>query len=122
MKKTVLFISFLCAAIFMSSCTNTGITTSTINQLEKGISHNYVVNKILVDDLIIKEIVLDDIEGSEIIIDMFIKQMGEEGGEYLLAFADGKLVYFGYPWEFAVYPDKFINEIGKQAMSRYYQD
>jgi len=40
-------------------------------------------------------------------------------GIYFLAFRDGKLVFWGYPHEFARSTDPYINEIGKSALKDY---
>jgi hypothetical protein len=87
-------------------------------KLQKGMTPD-TIKSFLVDDLVVKEILIDNINGKHIIVDVYMKSMGEVEGEYLVAFADRKLVYFGYPYEFASHTDKFINEIGKQAMLKY---
>ncbi len=52
-------------------------------------------------------------------IHVYVLSMGDYKSNYFLAFRNDKLVYWGYPHEFARSSDPYINEIGKAAVDEY---
>jgi hypothetical protein len=120
-NKMLIPVVFALSIIMVNSCTYHGITSNTIMKLQKGMTPD-TIQTFLIDDLVVKEILMDNIKGKQIIVDIYMKSMGEIECEYMIAFADKKLVYFGYPYEFASHTDTFINEIGKQTMIKYKEE
>jgi hypothetical protein len=65
------------------------------------------------------EITLDEVgDSGPILVDDFLLVSGDYSSRYLLAFSDGRLLYWGYPHEFARSRDPLVNAIGEQAVSR----
>lgn len=118
MKRIFITAVFAFCLFFVYSCVNTSLSSRTLMKFQKGMSPD-TIKSLLEDEIIVKEINIDNINGKHIIVDVYMMSMGQVEGEYLVAFADRKLVYFGYPYEFASHSDKFINEIGKQAMRKF---
>ncbi len=52
-------------------------------------------------------------------IHVYVLSMGDYKSNYFLAFRNDKLIYWGYPHEFARSSDTYINEIGKEAVEAY---
>ncbi|MBW1743367.1 MAG: hypothetical protein JRJ47_08040 [Deltaproteobacteria bacterium] len=51
-------------------------------------------------------------------IQSYILSSGDYRSDYFLAFKDNKLIYWGYPHEFARVDDPYINEIGEKGVIR----
>ncbi|MBS1537425.1 MAG: hypothetical protein JST20_06715 [Bacteroidetes bacterium] len=56
---------------------------------------------------------------AKFIIHVYVLSLGDYKSDYFLAFRNDKLVYWGYPHEFARSSDPYLNEIGKIAVEEY---
>ena len=56
---------------------------------------------------------------SKFTIHVYVLSLGDYKSDYFLAFRNEKLVYWGYPHEFARSSDPYLNEIGKIAVEEY---
>lgn len=122
-KLRKIFVILLLSGFLLTgiSCVNHSLTSRTISKLQKGLDRETVISY-HIDDRIEKEIVLKDFTGKDVKVDVYFKSMGENYGEFILCYVNGKLYYFGYPHEFAMHPDTFINDVGKKAMEIYNND
>jgi hypothetical protein len=57
-------------------------------------------------------------DASSILVDAYYVVSGDYSSQYILAFTDGNLIYWGYPHEFARSRDSLVNAIGEQAVSK----
>jgi hypothetical protein len=65
---------------------------------------------------------LDTIEGDgPVEVHSYILSSGDYRSNYFLAYRDGRLIYWGYPHEFARSKDPLLNEIGRKAVNRLEQ-
>jgi len=44
---------------------------------------------------------------------------GKYNSDYFAVYENGKLLYWGYPYEFNKHPDATLNEIGRTAVAEY---
>jgi hypothetical protein len=44
---------------------------------------------------------------------------GGYNSDYFAVYENGKLLYWGYPYEFNRHPDAMLNEIGRTAVAEY---
>lgn len=56
---------------------------------------------------------------AKMLIHVYILSVGDYKSDYFLAFRNDRLVYWGYPHEFARSSDPYLNEIGKVAVEEY---
>lgn len=56
---------------------------------------------------------------AKLLIHVYILSVGDYKSDYFLAFRNDRLVYWGYPHEFARSSDPYLNEIGKVAVEEY---
>ena len=60
---------------------------------------------------------LDIAEGNETIeVQSYILSSGDYTSNYFLAYRNNRLIYWGYPHEFARSKDSLLNEIGRSAV------
>jgi hypothetical protein len=65
------------------------------------------------------EFSLDSIhEGEPVLVDAYLIVSGDYSSQYILAFSKERLLYWGYPHEFARSKDVFFNAVGEQAVAR----
>ena len=57
-------------------------------------------------------------ESGPVLIDAYYVVSGDYSAQYILAFSGQRLLYWGYPHEFARSKDAFVNAIGEQAVAR----
>ena len=62
----------------------------------------------------------DTIEGA-IEVHSYILSSGDYGSNYFLAYKNNRLIYWGYPHEFARSKDPLLNEIGEKAVGKLEQ-
>ena len=105
----------LASISFFVSCNR--ITLSQVGRLSKGMT---VVDAQQVTTTSPKYIfVLDFSEDDEIIeVHSYILNTGNYTSDYFLAYRNNRLIYWGYPHEFARSKDPLLNKIGQKAVSR----
>jgi len=115
----LLLMAVFCVSGCMSS--NVGfMTLSDAANLRRGMS--VAESKSVLPNRPKYEFSLDSIhEGERVLIDAYYVVSGDYTAQYMLAFSEDRLLYWGYPHEFARSKDSFINEIGKQAVTRFRQ-
>ena len=116
------FLLLLMAVICVDSCASSVgfMTLSDAANLRKGMS--VVESKSVLPRLPRYEFSLDSIHEDEpVLIDAYYVVSGDYAAQYILAFSKDRLLYWGYPHEFARSKDAFINAIGEQAVTRLKQ-
>ena len=67
------------------------------------------------------EFSLDSIQDAPVLIDAYYVVSGDYSAQYMLAFSKDRLLYWGYPHEFARSRDALVNAVGEQAVSKLRQ-
>jgi hypothetical protein len=108
-----LFFVFMTATTLFLSCATMTITD--VGKLRKGMRMDEVKSILPLASKYNFPVGTTD---SEIIIkvSVYIVSSGSYSSNYLLAFRDDQLFYWGYPHEFARSTDTLINEIGQKAV------
>lgn len=116
------FLLLLMAVICVNGCASKVgfMTLSDAANLRKGMS--VVESKSVLPRPPKYEFSLDSIhEGEPVLIDAYYVISGDYSAHYILAFSKDRLLYWGYPHEFARSRDAYINAIGEQAVTRLKQ-
>jgi hypothetical protein len=109
----------LVLSFIINSCAApTGMSVKTLLKMQRGMPEN-AYNSILENEKMKAEFTLDDIIGKQVKIKVFTKSESEIGSTFFVAFIDGMLYYWGYPYEFARHSEQIINEIGRKALAKY---
>lgn len=125
MKFSILKILTLIIIITISySCSSmrafrNEIKQITISKLSKGMTEKEFYAVISPGDGVYKEIDIKYITDKKVNVKICFEAVAEMQSLYFIAFVDGKLLYWGYPYKFAVHTDPFINKIGKLAYDIY---
>jgi hypothetical protein len=107
-------ISLSAAAILLASCSS--FELSDANKLQKGMTTEQVLNTVSKGPDNIFDIRIPSRPSMQYTIYQFTLKLGGIKADYLAAFNDDKLLYWGHPYEFNRYPDPVINEIGREAL------
>jgi hypothetical protein len=116
------FLLLLMAVICVDSCVSKVgfMTLSNAASLRKGMS--IAESKSVLPQLPQYEFSLDSIHEDEpVLVDAYYVVSGDYVAQYILAFSKDRLLYWGYPHEFARSKDAFINTIGEQAVIKLKQ-
>ncbi len=116
--KIIRYLTIAAIVTFLTSCFPGTVTQSYLGDLELGLSSSDVIEKM---DTPIKEVDFNPpgIEGKGRAFSYRFVQ-GDQLVNYMLVFLDDKLVYWGYPHEFARHPDPKINKLGEIAVIELY--
>ncbi len=101
----------LISSLIIISCVT--MTLTDVGKLQKGMSIEEAKRSLPLKPK--NEFSLENM-GYNIRICTYILSSGDYGSNYFLAFQDGKLLFWGYPHEFARSNDSLINEIGKKSI------
>jgi len=105
----------LTAAMFAVTCKS--VTLTDVGELHKGM--NAEESKAALPVPPKYEFSLDSIDGNgPFLVDIYLLVSGDYSSKYILAFSDSKLLYWGYPHEFARSRDSLINSIGEQSVKK----
>jgi hypothetical protein len=118
-RRIALLLLLAVAALLVVTCASTvgRMTLSDAANLRKGMSAEE--SKAALPEPPKFEFALEPIgDESSILVHAYNVVSGDYSSEYILAFTDGKLLYWGYPHEFARSRDSLVNAIGEQAVSK----
>lgn len=110
--KTILAMTIV--ALVLTSCSS--FELSDANKLQKGMTTAQVLNTVSKGPDNIFDIRIPSRPNVQYTIYQFTLKLGGITADYLAAFNDDKLLYWGHPYEFNRYPDPVINEIGREAL------
>lgn len=116
MKKLVLLL-FGSAATVLASCSH--FTYSDANHLQKGQTIEEVADLVSKGPKNTFEISLPSSPNIKYVIEQYIVKAGEYEQAFFCVYQGGKLLYWGYPFEFRRHPDATLNEIGNAAITAY---
>jgi len=121
--KIFFICSFIASIILLNGCNiysfRHGLKSQTLLMMQLNMPENVFDNLKTEDEIPIAEFNLDVIKEHKVDVRVFKKLNGQDISFYFIAFSDGKLLYWGYPYEFARHSDKFINQVGKLAYQKY---
>ncbi|MBK9249027.1 MAG: hypothetical protein IPM69_13155 [Ignavibacteria bacterium] len=119
MKCTVkVFLVILCLnCVILGSCTH--FTPETLDKFQKGMSMATTLSIAPVSPREEFSVVIPSDTKAEYRFHVYILSIGDYKSDYFLAFRNDRLIYWGYPHEFARSSDTYINEIGKEAVNAY---
>lgn len=106
-------IALMLGALFLASCSS--FELSDANKLQKGMTTAQVLNTVSKGPDDIFDIHISSRPNVQYTIYKFTLKLGGITADYLAAFNDDKLLYWGHPYEFNRYPDPEINEIGREV-------
>jgi|JI10StandDraft_1071094.scaffolds.fasta_scaffold306552_3 hypothetical protein len=104
------------AGIWLCSCSH--FTPATLDRYKKGMSIEKVTELSPVLPETEFEITFSN-PTVKVKVLVFELALGSYNSVYFLAFKDDKLLYWGYPHEFARVSDPFLNQIGRVAVEEY---
>ena len=118
MKKTHSVKSFLAVIIIVfvfSACAK--LTLTHVSNLRKGMTIQE--SQTSLNRSYQREFILNNISSTDkIIVRLYILSSGDYESNYFLAFVNDKLIFWGYPHEFARSQDELINKIGSEAVKQ----
>jgi len=107
-------ITLAIVTVVLTSCSS--FELSDANKLQKGMSPSTVLNTVSKGPDRVFDISIPSRPNMKYTIYMFTLKLGGITADYIAAFNDDKLLYWGHPYEFNRYPDPVINEIGREAL------
>lgn len=112
MRKLVLMLTACALALALAGCTRAVISTYDLARLQKGMSQARVEARL--DARPDEQFVVHLVDESYI-VQVFRMSSGGYLSDYLLAYQDDELMFWGYPHEFARAHDPKVNRIGALA-------
>lgn len=113
LNKIVIFL----VSVILGACAH--FTPETLDKFQKGMPLATTLNIAPIAPHTEMSITIPSDAKSVYAIHVYVLSMGDYKSSYFLAFRNDKLVYWGYPHEFARSSDHYINEIGKIAVDEY---
>ncbi len=110
--KTIIALTL--AVLFLASCSS--FELSDANKLQKGMTSAQVLNTVSKGPDKTFDIRIPSRPNMQYTIYQFTLKLGGITADYVAAFSDDKLLYWGHPYEFNRYPDPVINEIGREVL------
>jgi hypothetical protein len=115
-KRTVLT-WIIMGCCWFGSCVQ--FTPATLDKFQKGMTIAQTLDITPMSPRHEFTISLPSDASAKLLVHTYILSIGEYKSDYFLAFRNDKLVYWGYPHEFARSSDPYLNEIGKVAVEEY---
>ena len=105
-------------SICLGGCTHLYISTNTLDTFSKGMTLAHV--KTLTPSSPIHEFEITTANPSgRVTVLVYELSIGDYKSDYFLAFGNDKLLYWGYPHEFARSSDIYLNDVGRIAVEEY---
>jgi hypothetical protein len=114
MMKTKRFVIPLLLCILLIGCLPPTVSVRELGELRKGMNETTVVQIMRHQPLY--RFVLEEFN-RPVWVDVYRLNTGGAFADYFLAFQDYRLVFWGYPHEFARSQDETINSMGKRAVA-----
>lgn len=121
--KRLFYITSVCIAGMLSSCGMSRLYLQHIDQFDQGKTTQQVAELISKEPDLSFEITPASKSGNtkKYLIEQYTIWLGDYETPYLCAYEGGKLMYWGYPWEFTRHSNPVLNEIGHAALVAYEQ-
>lgn len=114
---TKCIIVFVCNILFLSCSQKFGIYHSNLLFMDMSITE--ANNLVLLPPIAEFDISIEQPKPHKYYVQVYIYYEHKQEFEYFVFFDDGKLRYWGFPYEFERHSDYIINEIGRKAKIKY---
>jgi len=114
---TKIVLTLIC--IFTLAACTTYFTLSDSNNMQRDMTVEEVASK--VSEAPVKEfdITIYSAPSKKYFVQVYDLYTGKYNSDYFAVYENGKLLYWGYPYEFNKHPDATLNEIGRTAVAEY---